>query len=113
MIGELLSAHLAGLVLHIEGVQEVHGPHAEEGVAGDDHAGGPEAHEGDGMRQRKHHLPNLLHGTRTLLVIYQSVCGCSDKLLARLVNVMRTCSCQFVIWLHKVTAGASILQSHK
>ncbi len=38
-------AYLAGLVLHEEGSEEVHGPHAEQGVAGDDHAGGPEAHE--------------------------------------------------------------------
>ena len=113
MIGDLLLAHLAGLVLHIEGVQEVHGPHAEEGVAGNNHAGGPETHEGDGMRQRKHHLPNLLPGTRILLIIYQSVCGCPDKLLARLVNIMQTCSCQLMIWLHKVTAGVSILQSHR
>ena len=38
----------------------MHGPHAEEGVAGDDHAGGSEAHQGDGMWQRQHNLPNLL-----------------------------------------------------
>ena len=107
-MGGLLSAHLAGLVLHIERVQEVHGPHAEEGVAGDDHAGSPEAHEGDRMRQRQHHLPNLLHGTRILLHIDQFVYGCLDPPHANLVNVMPVCR-QVVIWLRKAHAGVIIV----
>lgn len=51
---------LAGLVLHKEGGEQVHGPHGDEGVAGDDDAGGPQPHQRDGVRQRQHHLPHLL-----------------------------------------------------
>ena len=87
----------------------MHGPHAEQGVAGDDHAGGPEAHEGDRMRQRQHHLPNLLHSTRILLDIDQCVHGCLDPLLSRLVSVTQACH-QAVVWPPKITADVSILQ---
>lgn len=38
----------------------MHGPYAEQGIAGDDNASSPQAHQREGVRQRQHNLPNLL-----------------------------------------------------